>query len=106
MVCPAQGRKDRGESARKGEDQVTRQAGWAFAAAAALALCGCDEVFQNRTTRSLDRAEEKEKHGDYRAAVQFYEASLDGTPKGADVHYRLALIYDDKIKDPISATHH
>jgi len=51
-------------------------------------------------------AEKKFTEGDYPAAVQFYEASLDGTQKTAEIHYRLALIYDDKIKQPVSAIHH
>lgn len=44
--------------------------------------------------------------GDFPQAVRVYEAMLDGTPKTADIHYQLALIYDDKLSDPVSALHH
>ncbi len=46
------------------------------------------------------------QEGDFPRAVWMYEAALDGTPKTADIHYKLALIYDDKLKDPVSALHH
>lgn len=73
---------------------------------AAALLAGCDQLFQSRSARALDTAERKSKEGDYPAAVQSYEASFDGSPKDADVHYRLALLYDDKLKTPVSALHH
>ena len=38
--------------------------------------------------------------------MQFYEASLDGTAKSADTHYKLALLYADKLKSPLDAVHH
>lgn len=75
-------------------------------AAGLLALAGCDQVFESRASRSLENAERKAKEGDYAAAVQSYEASLDGSPKDADVHYRLALLYDDKLKNSVAALHH
>lgn len=75
-------------------------------AAALFALSGCEQLFQNGATRAIEQAEKKEKEGDHEAAVRLYESALDGTPKCAEVHYRLALIYDDKIKDAVSATHH
>ena len=74
--------------------------------AAMLAFAGCDQLFESRATRSLDTAERKSKEGDYAAAVQSYEAALDGSPKDGDVHYRLALLYDDKLKNPVAALHH
>ena len=33
-------------------------------------------------------------------------AALDGTAKTAEVHYKLALTYDDKLKNPLGAMHH
>src|SRR5437879_6479430 len=72
----------------------------------ALALGGCDQAFQNRSTRALNDADKKAAAGDYRAAVAFYEEALDGTAKTAEIHYKLALIYDDKLKDSLSALHH
>ena len=35
-----------------------------------------------------------------------YEAALDGTPQSAEIHYKLALLYDDKVNDPLHALHH
>lgn len=51
-------------------------------------------------------AREKEKEGDYQAAIQWYEASLDGTSKTADSHYSMALILDDKLENPVAALDH
>ena len=50
-------------------------------------------------------AEKKAKAGDYRGAVTLYEASLDGTAQTAEVHYRLAVIYDEKLRSPLDALH-
>ena len=51
-------------------------------------LGGCDRMFEEKgSSRALEFAQEKEKEGDYRAAVQWYEASLDGTAKTAEAHY-------------------
>ena len=38
--------------------------------------------------------------------MNLYEAALDDSPRGAEIHYKLALIYDDKLNDPVSALHH
>jgi nucleoid-associated protein YgaU len=81
----------------------------AFLAAAvmsALFFSSCDEVFQSAPSRALDRAELKYKEGDFRAAAQFYEAAIDGTAQTATLHYKLALLYDDNLNDPVGALHH
>ena len=44
--------------------------------------------------------------GDFRAAIKLYEGALDGTAETAEAHYRLALLYDDKLKSPHDALHH
>jgi len=51
-------------------------------------------------------AQEKEKEGDYQSAIQWYEASLDGTPKTAESDYSMALIFDDQLDDPVAALDH
>ncbi|HEY4639035.1 MAG TPA: LysM peptidoglycan-binding domain-containing protein [Candidatus Udaeobacter sp.] len=51
-------------------------------------------------------ADSKSAQGDFERAVNLYEAALDDSPRGADIHYKLALIYDDKLNDPVSALHH
>jgi len=73
---------------------------------AASALSGCDQAFQNVTERNLALADKKYAQQEYREAVPLYEAALDGTPKTAEVHYKLGLIYEDQIKVPVSAIHH
>ena len=83
----------------------TGAAGLSFAAVV-VALSGCDPIFQNHSRHALDEAEQKYAAGDYQAAVQFYEDAIDGTANTADVHYKIALIYDDKLKNPLGATHH
>ena len=44
--------------------------------------------------------------GDFGRAVNLYEAALDDSRRGAEVHYKLALLYDDKLNDSVSALHH
>ncbi len=73
----------------------------------AFLLTACDKSpFDNRTERSLDQAEQRQATQDFRGAVNAYEAALDGTAKSADVHFRLGLIYSDKLNEPVSAVHH
>ena len=54
----------------------------------------------------MQDAENKSAQGDFERAVNLYEAALDDSPRGAEVHYKLALLYDDKLNDPVSALHH
>ncbi|PYK30003.1 MAG: hypothetical protein DME57_08300 [Verrucomicrobia bacterium] len=71
-----------------------------------VALSGCERMMTSRTTRLIKEADWKAAQGDYLWAINLYEASLDGTPQSADVHYKLALLYDDKLNDPLQALHH
>src|SRR5215210_7379506 len=81
--------------------------GWrALLAFALLAFAGCDQLFQRDTKGQVEAASKKVTTGDFRGASKLYEAALDGTAKTADVHYRLALIYDDKLRSPLDALHH
>ena len=57
-------------------------------------------------TQALRDAERNAADGDFLKAVAFYESALDDSPAAADVHYRLALLYDDKMNDPLNALHH
>ncbi|HJY52536.1 MAG TPA: LysM domain-containing protein [Candidatus Udaeobacter sp.] len=54
----------------------------------------------------MQDAETKSAQSDFERAVNLYEAALDDSPRGAEVHYKLALLYDDKLNDPVSALHH
>jgi nucleoid-associated protein YgaU len=74
--------------------------------AASLLLAGCDKVLTDRPKDIMAAADRKAKAGDHREAVKLYEQALDGTAGTAEVHYRLAIIYDEKLKRPTSAMHH
>ena len=56
----------------------------------------------------MQDADGKSAQGDFARAVDLYEAALDDSESGrnAEVHYKLALLYDDKLNDPVSALHH
>jgi LysM repeat protein len=69
-------------------------------------LGGCDRLGNSRYTQLMQDAENKSAQGDFERAVNLYEAALDDSPRGAEVHYRLALLYDDKLNDPVNALHH
>jgi tetratricopeptide (TPR) repeat protein len=71
-----------------------------------ICVAGCGKMFEQKGEEALSMAQEKEKEGDYPAAVRWYEASLDGTGRTAEAHYALALIYDDKVDDPVEALAH
>jgi LysM repeat protein len=72
----------------------------------ALTFPACDRLFDRDGTGDIVAAEKKAKAGDFRGAASLYEAALDGTARTADVHYKLALLYDTKLKSPLSALHH
>ena len=59
-----------------------------------------------RATQVMKEADTKVAAGDFIHAIGLYESVLDGSPGSAEVHYRLALLYDDKMNDPLDALHH
>jgi tetratricopeptide (TPR) repeat protein len=69
-------------------------------------LAGCDQLGNSRHSQLMQDADNKAAQGDFERSVNLYEAALDDSPRGAEVHYKLALIYDDKLNDPVSALHH
>jgi nucleoid-associated protein YgaU len=73
---------------------------------AVIALTGCDKLITDKPKDKIALAEQKAKARDYTAAIKIYESALDGTPETAEVHYRLAVIYDDKLRRPADALHH
>ncbi|MEY2518329.1 MAG: hypothetical protein QOF24_88 [Verrucomicrobiota bacterium] len=81
---------------------------FAIALAAGLALaCGsCDRMITPRSAQIVKDAENKTADGNFLRAIALYESALDDSPKAADIHYRLALLYDDKMRDPLNALHH
>ncbi len=79
---------------------------YALAGGLFLPIFGCDQIPDLNQPKPGPLAEQAAASGDYPKAVRFYEASLDGTEKTADVHQRLAIIYESYLKDPVSALHH
>ena len=71
-----------------------------------LLFGGCDRMVTSRNSRLVKEADWKAAQGDYLWAINLYEAALDGTPQSAEVHFKLALLYDDKLNDPLHALHH
>ena len=72
----------------------------------ALLGAGCDRMITPRHTQQLKDAESKAAAGDFARAVSLYESALEDRPGDAEVHYKLALLYDDKMNDPLNALHH
>ena len=72
----------------------------------ACGFLGCDRLTSSRYTQLMQDADAKSDQGDFERAINLYEAALDDSPRCAEIHYKLALIYDDKINDPLNALHH
>ena len=72
----------------------------------ALVLGGCDRMVTPRNTQLVKDADAKSAQGDFLWAINLYEMALDGTPQSAEIHYKLALVYEDKMNDPLNALHH
>ncbi|HYY35352.1 MAG TPA: LysM peptidoglycan-binding domain-containing protein [Candidatus Binatia bacterium] len=62
----------------------------------------------SRHSQLIQDADTKSAQGDFARAINLYEAALDDSEsiRNAEVHYKLALLYDDKLNDPVSALHH
>jgi LysM repeat protein len=62
----------------------------------------------SRHAQLMQDADTKSSKGDFARAINLYEATLDDSEstRNAEVHYKLALLYDDKLNDPVSALHH
>ncbi|HYR59625.1 MAG TPA: LysM domain-containing protein [Chthoniobacteraceae bacterium] len=73
---------------------------------AAALFAGCDRLFDKGSKDDMTAGDKKVAAGDFRGAVGAYEAALDGTEKTANAHWKLALLYDDKLKIPRDAIHH
>jgi tetratricopeptide (TPR) repeat protein len=69
-------------------------------------IAGCNRMITPREVELSKQGDAKAGEGSFAEAINLYEAALDGTPASADVHYKLGLIYDDKLNDPLNALHH
>ena len=76
-----------------------------------LFICGlgaCDRIGTSRYAQLMQDADSKSANGDFARAINLYEAALEDSEstRNAEVHYKLAVLYDDKLNDPVSALHH
>src|SRR5437016_1083137 len=67
---------------------------------------GCSRMMTTRHAQLIKDAEAKAAQGDFLRAINLYEAALDDSPRCTEIHYKLALLYDDKMNDPLNALHH
>src|SRR6266496_2258598 len=72
----------------------------------ACGLGACDRIETSRYAQLMQDADSKSANGDFARAIDLYEAAIDDSPRSAEIHYKLALLYDDKLNDPVSALHH
>ncbi|MEO5721224.1 MAG: LysM peptidoglycan-binding domain-containing protein [Chthoniobacterales bacterium] len=74
-----------------------------------LALSGfvaCDRMITPRHEQVVKDANEKASAGEFIPAINLYERALEGSVESAEIHYQLALLYDDKMNEPLHALHH
>ena len=74
--------------------------------AVVLFLPACDRMTTKRDAQLIKDADARSSEGNFLQAIDLYEKALDGSSRSADIHYRLALLYDDKLNDPLHALHH
>ena len=75
-----------------------------FSAFCAAILLLSPAVTSRRSTRfgkALEQGEQKQAAQDYRGAVACYEKALGGASRSADAHFRLGILYDQKLNDPL-----
>src|SRR4030095_7767389 len=68
----------------------------------ALLSAGCDRMIPTRHAQHLKDAESNAAAGDFARAISLYESALEDRPGDAEVHYKLALLYDDKMNEPLN----
>ena len=80
-----------------------------FGVLSLLFCSGCDRIPFNKLgfhTNLREQAEQAEANSKYTQALDLYERCVDGTPDGMEAHYRMALIYDSKLRNPVGALYH
>jgi LysM repeat protein len=75
-------------------------------AAFCILISGCDRMITPQHAQQVKDADEKAAQGEYLSAIGLYEGALDGSAQSADIHYKLGLLYDDKMNDALNALHH
>jgi hypothetical protein len=71
-----------------------------------LALSSCNRWSDARYQSGLLEAEKRATNSDFEGAVRVYESLLDGSTKTAEAHYRLGVLYADRLKNPLGAQYH
>jgi LysM repeat protein len=80
--------------------------------AAAVALAGCnlikkqDAVYDDSRNPHYQQAQQDLDTGNPSAAAAQYEAALAESPKLAQAHYELGVLYGDKLNDPVDSIYH
>ncbi len=69
-------------------------------------LASCNRMMTPRSSQVVKDADARAADGDFLHAINLYESALDGSAGAADIHYRLALLYDEKMNEPLNALHH
>jgi nucleoid-associated protein YgaU len=107
MACAGPGREDCGGRIG-GETQgaMNRTACLCALTLWVFGVAGCEKFLSTESKPDRASAEKKAAAGEFEAAVNLYEAQLDGTPKSAEIHFRLAVLYDEKLKNQVAALHH
>ena len=73
---------------------------------ALFSFSSCDRMITPRSQQAVKDAKQKAAQGEFIPAISLYESALDGSEESAEVHYQLALLYDDKMNEPLHALHH
>src|SRR3954464_4564152 len=68
-------------------------------------FASCNRMATPPAKQILKDAEAKAGGGESLPAVRLSEGALEGTAESADIHYRVALLYDGKMNDPLNALH-
>lgn len=67
---------------------------------------GCLPGMGDESRRFMDAAMERQRMDDNVAAINLYERALDGSGSTAKAHFRLGLLYLDRVDQPVAAAHH
>jgi LysM repeat protein len=86
--------------------RALQRARYVFWALGLLSLGGCDLLTITQSGRGIREGNDAVLRGEFQKAVQHYESALDGTLLTAEAHYRLGLVYEDKLKNEVAALHH
>jgi len=69
-------------------------------------FASCNRMVTPPGAQLLKDAEAKVASGDFLEAITLYERALDNSARAADIHFKLGLLYDEKMNDSLNALHH